>query len=169
MSTTGSASNTIGFTEHDHTACVIGALNAADTLCCKRNLRMTRTRRRVLEILLESHAALGAYDVLSRLDDEGLGSNPPVAYRALSFLVENGMVHRIEKLNAFVACAHPGKDHKPVFMWCLGCGTVAETAARTAHGLLGRSARQTGFVIEHAVVEAEGFCPACQHSRPATI
>ncbi|MEL6691127.1 MAG: transcriptional repressor, partial [Pseudomonadota bacterium] len=91
------------FEPHDHGACISDALAAADAQCAERNVRLTPVRRRVLEILLEEHHALGAYDVLDRLRDEGLGSQPPVAYRALEFLVKEGLAHRIERLNAFVA------------------------------------------------------------------
>jgi Fur family zinc uptake transcriptional regulator len=121
-------------------------------------------RRRVLEILLESHAAMGAYDVLARLDAEGLGSKPPVAYRALAFLVEQGFVHRIESLNAFIACMHPGEAHDPAFMICRSCGAVEEAQVEAA---LGQTASQSGFVVEQTVIEAEGLCPHCQPEVPA--
>jgi Fur family zinc uptake transcriptional regulator len=149
-----------GFAAHDHHACVHDALGAAEAACADRKVQMTPVRRRVLEILLESHAALGAYDILARLDAEGLGSKPPVAYRALAFLTEQGFAHRIERLNAFVACAHPGATHDPAFMICRACGKVAE--AEAAAPALGQSARAAGFRIEQTVIEAEGLCPACQ-------
>lgn len=152
-------SDTLGFTAHDHSSCVQDALVAAQDACRARKVQFTPLRRRVLEILLENHAAMGAYDVLARLDAEGLGSKPPIAYRALTFLVEQGFVHRIERLNAFVACAHPGAVHDPAFMICRSCGKVAEAEADAA---LDRSAAQTGFRVEQTVIEAEGLCPACQ-------
>jgi Fur family zinc uptake transcriptional regulator len=126
---------------------------------------MTPVRRRTFEILLEEHTAMGAYDVLARLDAEGLGSKPPVAYRALGFLVDQGFAHRIERLNAFIACAHPGADHNPAFMICRTCGTVAEAAA--GYGPLGASAALAGFQIEQTVIEAEGLCPLCQTPETA--
>jgi Fur family zinc uptake transcriptional regulator len=149
----------LGFASHDHTSCVSGALAAADTACAARKVQLTPVRRRVLEILLESHAAMGAYDVLARLNTEGLGSKPPVAYRALTFLVEQGFVHRIERLNAFIACAHPGAVHDPAFMICRGCGNVAEAQADAA---MVKTAAQSGFQVEQTVIEAEGLCPSCQ-------
>jgi Fur family zinc uptake transcriptional regulator len=149
----------LGFANHDHTSCVSSALAAADTACATRKVQLTPVRRRVLEILLESHAAMGAYDVLARLDAEGLGSKPPVAYRALTFLVDQGFVHRIERLNAFIACAHPGAIHDPAFMICRGCGTVAEAQADAA---MNKTAAQSGFQVEQTVIEAEGLCPSCQ-------
>lgn len=151
----------MAFEAHDHGACVAGAIAAAEAVCAARGVQFTPVRRRVLEILLESHGAMGAYDVLARLDAEGLGKQPPVAYRALAFLVEQGLAHRIEKLNAFVACSHPGGAHAPVFMICRGCGTVAEAVAEVG-GPLGATAAEAGFRIERTVVEAEGLCPACQ-------
>lgn len=148
-----------GFARHDHTACIRGAMRSALDICAAGDLRMTPVRRRVLEILLESHAAMGAYDVLSRLDAEGLGSKPPVAYRALGFLVDHGFAHRIERLNAFVACVRPGADHTPAFMICRTCRTVAEEQAGTP---LRQAAASSGFAIEQTVIEAEGLCPSCQ-------
>lgn len=152
-----------GFTRHDHSSCIRAALTAAEAACAEEGLRLTPVRRRVLEILLESHAALGAYDVLARLDAEGLGDKPPVAYRALSFLVENGFAHRVERLNAFVACTHPGADHDPAFLICNRCGKVAESDAPQAG--LGQSADDAGFHVEKAVIELEGVCPGCQGAR----
>lgn len=151
--------DTLGFDSHDHAACVRNALNAAETACTQRSVQLTPVRKRVLEILLESHAAMGAYDVLARLDAEGLGSKPPVVYRALTFLVEQGFVHRIERLNAFVACVHPGAAHDPAFMICRSCGTVAEAQANAA---MDQAAAQSGFHVEQTVIEAEGLCPSCQ-------
>lgn len=149
-----------GFAQHDHAACVARALAAADSTCAANGIKLTPVRRRTLEILLEAHEALGAYDVLARLNAEDLGSKPPVVYRALGFLVDHGFAHRIERLNAFVACAHPGAAHEPAFMICRGCGAVAEAQLRSA--ALGKTAADSGFVIEQTVIEAEGLCPGCQ-------
>ncbi|WP_458791278.1 transcriptional repressor [Yoonia sp. MH D7] len=150
----------LGFAAHDHTTCVSSALKVALEACAARGVQMTPVRKRALEILLESHTAMGAYDMLARLSAEGLGSKPPVAYRALAFLVEQGFVHRIERLNAFIACAHPGDKHDPAFMICRTCGTVAE--AQISNTKLDASAAQSGFQIEQTVIEAQGICPACQ-------
>ena len=118
--------------------------------------------RRVLEILLEAHKAMGAYDVLTRLAAEGFGNQPPVAYRALEFLEENGFAHRIRRLNAFTACMHPGEAHAPAFLICRVCEKVAEAPAAPVMTALTKAATHTGFVIERANVEALGLCPACQ-------
>ena len=148
-----------GLHAHNHDRCIASAMSAVDAACAERGLQLTPVRRRVLEILLEEHQAMGAYDVLARLEAEGLGDKPPVAYRALSFLVDNGFAHRVEKLKAFVACTLPGDAHDPAFMICRSCGTVAEAS----HGAeaMTRDAAREGFRIESTVVEVEGLCPGC--------
>jgi Fur family zinc uptake transcriptional regulator len=133
----------------------------AQARCTELGLRLTPVRQRTLEILLSEHRAMGAYDVLSLLAAEGLGSQPPVAYRALDFLVKAGFAHKIEALNAYTACVHPGHDHTPAFLICRSCQTVAEADTAPAKGRLGEVARAAGFVIERTVVEATGLCPAC--------
>ncbi len=151
----------VGFHKHDHDSCVESGLSNAEAQCSAEGLRLTPVRRKVLEMLLQEHRALGAYAILDRLREAGFGSQPPVAYRALDFLVENGFVHKIERLNAFVACAHPGAAHSPAFMICRKCDAVAETQSTSAKGALGAAARAVGFEIERTVVEAEGICPDC--------
>ncbi|MEJ6389212.1 Fur family transcriptional regulator [Gymnodinialimonas ulvae] len=151
----------IGFTRHDHSACVADALGAAEARCAEAGLRLTPVRRKVLELLLKEHRALGAYAILDLLRDAGFGSQPPVAYRALDFLAEHGFVHKIERLNAFVACAHPNAAHAPAFMICRACDAVAEAQSTPAKGALGAAAKAAGFQIEKTVMEAEGLCPDC--------
>lgn len=152
----------LGFARHDHRRCIRTAMEEAESRCTDAGLRLTPARRRVLEILLEEHRALGAYEVLDRMQAEGLGAQPPAAYRALDFLVAHGFAHRVEGLNAFVACAHPGEDHIPAFLHCRDCGAVAEAKARPQAGLLEAAAEETGFAIEATTIEAKGLCPACR-------
>lgn len=122
--------------------------------------RLTPVRRRTLEILLESHRALGAYDVLERLAAEGYGRQPPVAYRALEFLEEHGLAHRIRRLNAFTACMHPGEAHAPCFLICRECHSVSEAEGAPVAASVAQAAG--GFAVERLTVEALGLCPACQ-------
>ncbi len=152
----------VGFSQHNHQRCVTEALAEADAHCHEHSLRFTPVRRRTLGILLESHAAMGAYEVLDRLNQESLGSTPPIAYRALSFLLDQGFIHRIERLNAYIACSHPGANHHPAFLICTDCGNVAETSMSLGTSSLSRTARLNGFQIQHTTIEAEGQCPGCQ-------
>ena len=151
----------LGFEQHDHHACVQDGMASAVARCAKEGLRFTPVRKKTLEILLQGHRALGAYEVLDRLREDGFGSQPPVAYRALDFLVAHGIVHKIERLNAFIACVNPDSTHSPAFMICRECDAVAETQSAPARGVLGDAAKAAGFVIEKTVVEAEGLCPTC--------
>lgn len=151
------------FKDHNHKACIQQSMDQVETFCAKNNLRLTPVRRRVLEILLESHRAHGAYDVLERLAEDGAKPAPPVAYRALQFLSEHGFVHRIERLNAYIACNHLHDGHSPAFMICRSCDRVEESHADIAGATLGNAALASGFKIERTVVEAEGLCPDCQN------
>lgn len=151
----------VGFETHDHAGCIASALAAAEAHCSREGLRFTPVRRQALETLLQEHRAIGAYEMLDRLRDAGYGSQPPVAYRALEFLVANGFAHKIERLNAFIACALPGAEHSPAFMICRLCQSVAEAQSTPNRDGLGDAARAAGFQIERTVVEAEGICPSC--------
>ncbi|WP_373354664.1 transcriptional repressor [Pseudoroseicyclus sp. CXY001] len=155
---------TLGFETHDHRGCIREGVAQAEETCLSEGLQFTPHRRRVLEILLAEHRALGAYEILDQLREEGLAAQPPVAYRALDFLVKHGFAHRIERLNAFIACTHMDEAHTPAFLICRGCKSVAEATAELSRGRLGQVAGEAGFEIERVVVEAEGLCPACQAS-----
>lgn len=152
---------TQGFERHDHSACIAGGLAAAERACTERGLQLTPVRRRVLEYLLGEHRALGAYEILDRLRADGLGNQPPVAYRALEFLVSHGFAHRIEKLNAFIACGLPGQAHQPAFLICSDCGNIAETDTGSTAGGIGLAAKENGFAVDHTVIEVEGTCARC--------
>lgn len=157
---------TKAFHAHDHGHCAGEVLSGAEAMIRERGLRLTPVRRRTLEILLEEHRALGAYDVLQRLAAEGYGNQPPVAYRALEFLVEHGLAHRIRRLNAFAACMHPGEAHSPAFLICRSCNLVAEAPAEPVRRALDDAASAMGFTIERSNVEALGLCPACRGDAP---
>ncbi|WP_224815470.1 Fur family transcriptional regulator [Hasllibacter sp. MH4015] len=156
----------IGFTPHDHAGCVRTTIDTVAARCEASGLQFTPIRRRVLEILLEKHRAIGAYDILEHLRADGQNAQPPVAYRALEFLTSNGFAHRIERLNAFVACIHTAEDHAPAFLICRACDAVAEIAATPARNALSATADVTGFVIERATIEALGLCPNCVDATP---
>nr|WP_265500645.1 Fur family transcriptional regulator [Paracoccus beibuensis] len=142
-------------------------MDEAAARLAEQGARLTPVRRRTLEILLESHRALGAYEVLDRLAAEGFGRQPPVAYRALEFLVGHGLVHRLQRLNAFTACLHPGDDHHPAFLICRSCDKVAEAAGVPIRDALSEIAGKGGFRVERATIEAVGLCATCAAGGPA--
>lgn len=156
----------LAFRTHDHRRCMGTVIGHAEAVCKERGLRLTPVRRRVLEILLETHKALGAYEVLERLGADGFGRQPPVAYRALDFLVENGLAHRIQRLNAFAACMHPEHLHEAVFLICRNCNTLAEAPGLRLRAAVDASAAPAGFTVESASIEAIGLCAACKTADP---
>lgn len=149
------------FDEHDHAACASSVLEHALQQSAIKGVRLTPVRKRALEILLESHRAMGAYEVLQRLSDEGFGNQPPVAYRALDFLVENGLAHRVQRLNAYAACLSPEREHSPVFLICRSCEKVAEADAPELRQSLRDLGDSSGFQIERTTVEVLGLCAVC--------
>jgi len=146
---------------HDREDRVRRALDEAERRAAGNKANFTPVRRHALKILLENRTAMSAYGLLKRLAADWFGSQPPVAYRALDFLMKQGFVHKLERLNAFVACAYPDKPHEPAFLVCRKCRAVAETREAPPPRLLARDARALGFRIERAVVEAEGLCRDC--------
>jgi Fur family zinc uptake transcriptional regulator len=147
----------------DHSG-VTGAdtiLAQADARATALSLRLTPVRRRTLEMLVTAHGAMGAYDVLERLAAEGFGTQPPVAYRALNWLVDHGFAHRIRRLNAFTACAQPALDHAAAFLICERCDSVTEAQATGVTQALMQAAEAAGFAMDRATIEAVGLCNLC--------
>lgn len=137
------------------------SIQEAEQYCQENGLNFTPVRRKVLEILLQKNTAIGAYEILDLLREAGFKNQPPVAYRALDFLVQNGFAHKIEQLNSFIGCTHPGKDHSPAFMICRKCDTVSEEEALTRDFSVSQIGLKTGFTVEKAVIEAKGLCHSC--------
>src|SRR5229473_2752870 len=149
--------------DHDHGRCSADAMAHAEAMCATRNERLTPTRRRVLEALTASHRPLGAYEIIDRLAERGPRPAPITVYRALDFLLAQGLVHRIESRNAFLACAH---DHDAAamvaFLICERCGSVGEIPALPVAQSLNAAARASGFAPKLSVVEITGTCAHCQ-------
>ena len=151
----------LAFSKHNHERCRIDAMAEAKSLCKKRGARLTPVRERVLELLWQAHRPLRAYDLLETLADEGFGSQPPVVYRALDFLIEQRLVHKIERLNAFLACNCPADNHGAKFLICTGCDRVAEFDDQAIANALEKIASGSGFAIGRATLEVEGLCSDC--------
>ena len=137
------------------------SIQKAEQYCQENGLNFTPVRRKVLEILLHKNTAIGAYEILDLLREAGFKNQPPVAYRALDFLVQNGFAHKIEQLNSFIGCTHPGKDHSPAFMICRNCDSVSEEEALIRNFSVSQIASKAGFTVEKAVIEARGLCHSC--------
>ncbi len=150
------------FKKHNHQNCIKNAMVALEVFCRDNDLKLTVLRRKIFSVLLEEHRALGAYDILDRLRNAGVKILPPVVYRTLDFFISNGFAHKIERLNAFIACAHPYESHTPAFLICRLCRSVSEAPAQNAIDRLDKTATTVNFSIEHSVVEAIGLCPSCR-------
>jgi Fur family zinc uptake transcriptional regulator len=160
---------------HDHERCTADALAHAEALCAERSQRLTPIRRQVLEVLLESHKPLGAYEIMERAAERGgrlapSGGRPaPITiYRALDFLRDNGLVHRIESRNAFVACVNNhATGELVVFLICEHCGAVGEAASAAVTDQLKAAARAAGFTPKAPVIEIGGVCAHCRAHEPS--
>jgi Fur family zinc uptake transcriptional regulator len=149
---------------HDHRHCVEDALAAAEKVCAEKELRFTPLRRRVLELVWSSHKPVGAYALLDELRNEDLGSAPPTVYRALDFLIENGLIHRIERMNAFVGCSHPGESHRGFFLICSDCGNAQELQSDGLADTISASASRRGFTARDMTLEVTGVCGDCRQA-----
>jgi Fur family transcriptional regulator, zinc uptake regulator len=149
-------------TDHDHDRCQSAILADAEQVCLARRVRLTAQRRRVLEIITESHGAIGAYDILDRLARDGRRPAPIAVYRALDFLIEHGLVHRLASLNAYVACAHAAARHGAQFLICQRCGMIGEITDPGVSRAIAEAASEIGFTVSSPVVEVAGLCAACR-------
>ena len=149
--------------DHDHDRCASEAIAHAETICASRKERLTPIRRRALEALLASHQPLGAYELIDRLAVRGTRPAPITVYRALDFLREQGLVHRIESRNAFFACVHNHDSSDPVvFLICEKCGTVGEAASAAVAETIKSASRAAGFSPKTPVIEISGICAHCK-------
>ncbi len=147
---------------HDHQGCVDSALDRAADICRRQGARLTPLRRRVLELIWSGHRPSGAYAVLEGLKRERRNAAPPTVYRALDFLLGQGLVHRIEHLNAFVGCSIPDTPHGGQFLVCRSCGVAAEINDARIDTAIHDSAHEAGFVVSRPTIEVKGLCPGCQ-------
>jgi Fur family zinc uptake transcriptional regulator len=136
------------------------ALDEADRLCRSRGERLTPLRRHVLRLLIEARRPAKAYDLLEKLDGEG-AAKPPTIYRALEFLQDMQLAHKIESLNAYVACGHRDHAHSAVFLICQSCGQTSELHTERVPDVLREDAAAVGFTVRHAVIEVRGLCARC--------
>lgn len=150
---------------HRHSACVAVALNTAESACRKHGHRLTKIRRRVLELVWGSHEPVKAYDLLELLRDGKKRAAPPTVYRALDFLQQQGLVHKIESLNAYVGCGSPGHEGAGQLLICRECGQVAELDDKDIVELIARKSAVLGFAITRQTIEVEGQCAGCREKQ----
>ncbi len=154
---------------HAHEHCIQNALQAALTRCENQGLKLTPLRKQVLSLVWQTHQPVKAYDLLCRLNNrEGKPAAPPTVYRALEFLVNAGLIHRLDSLNAFIGCGNPLQAHYGQFLVCRACGRVQELNQPELTQMLQAQAAHLGFEVDHHTLEIHGRCINCQN-QPAAL
>lgn len=151
------------FSCHDkgHQQCVTTALLRAEKLCAKNRLRLTPLRRRILELIWQSHQPVGAYELLDLLQKEGRAA-PPTVYRTLDFLLESGLIHRLASRTSYFGCSQPGQKHSGQVLICESCNVLAELDERNISHEIDATAESLGFKVHQQMVEVSGLCPRCR-------
>lgn len=140
---------------------IAAQLEAAAVSCAKAGSQLTPLRRQVFALILEAEGPLTAYQLLDRLK-ETRNAVPPTIYRALDFLMEHHLIHKVERLNAFIPCRDAAHMHHAVqLLICRKCGTVDEMEDRATSRALERAAERKGFHPGNAVIELDGICASC--------
>jgi Fur family zinc uptake transcriptional regulator len=140
-------------------------LTRAEALCRERGVRLTEQRKTVLRLLCASDKPLSAYELLDRMRGVLKNPAPPTVYRALDFLLGQGLVHKLESLHAYIGCTHPDHPHASQFLICDGCGEVTEVEdAGVAESLLA-AGQARGFCAKRPIVEVLGTCARCSAKR----
>lgn len=159
-------SPSIASQQHNHDHCIENALNQARAHCKAKGARLTPQREQVFKLIWQSHKPLGAYTLMDMLAAEATRRvAPPTVYRALDFLLEQQLIHRIHSLNAFVGCTHPDDHHGNSFMICEACGVAIEFASDQQDQNMLRTAEKFGFSVKAQSIEVVGICQSCSKSQ----
>ncbi len=152
----------VAYHEHDHARCEHAAMAQARNVCRARGARLTPSREAVLQLIWQNHKPIGAYALIEKLTAlNGKRVLPPTVYRAIDFLLDLGLIHRIASLNSFIGCPFPGSAHSDLFLVCRACGSAAECSAEGINSAIAATAARAGFSAESQSVEILGLCPQC--------
>ncbi|AOA57095.1 transcriptional repressor [Acinetobacter larvae] len=149
---------------HDHVS-TVQRLRDAETMCANAGTRLTPLRKEVLELILNANAPIGAYDLLAKLKSASeRPAAPPTVYRTLDFLLEQGLIHRLTSINAYIPCCHPREGHQAAFLICTQCRTVKEASAQALIEEINQIASAGQFNAQHSIIEISGTCQQCNHA-----
>ena len=151
---------------HDHKACIEKAIRKAEQLCVERGAQLTPIRHKILELIWESHQAVKAYDLLERIKPFNDSAKPATVYRALDFLIEQRLIHRVESMNAFIGCNHLESKHDLLLLICELCQEIEERPATKVMKALSLELAEAGFNAQRKSIEIHGICSRC--SQPET-
>jgi Fur family zinc uptake transcriptional regulator len=144
-----------------HKNCVEDAIKIAEEVCKKQKVKFTNQRKKVLELLWQNHKPVKAYDLLKSLNKAD-SIQPPIVYRALDFLLENGLAHKINSLNSYIGCSHPLKHKNCYFLICLECKEISECCDRELDHLIEKITDKNKFQLQKSILEISGICKNCQ-------
>jgi Fur family zinc uptake transcriptional regulator len=137
-------------------------VHAVEAACAERGLRLTPLRAQVLGLVAAAGRPVKAYELLEQMKPEGGSAAPPTVYRALDFLLEQGFIHRLASVNAFVSCHHPNVRHSVPFLICDRCQNAIELEEERICALLEERAQALGFVPRAQILEVHGLCANCR-------
>lgn len=146
---------------HNHQICMTQALQSAETICMEKGVRLTSIRRRILELVCASHKAIGAYELLDLFREQDSKAKPVTIYRALDFLMDVGLVHKIESLNAFIGCLQAETQHQTVILICDHCENAYELDATSVYQSLFAMSKKIQFTPLSLTIELHGLCVSC--------
>jgi len=148
-----------------HRHCVNDAIRKAESICRSRKLRFTDLRCQVLKIIWRDHKPAKAYDILDKLKDKDYRAKPSTVYRTLDFLLDQGLIHKLNSLNAYIGCSHPLKHDECYFLICSECQEVKECCNRILSDAIAKTSAKNKFNSKHAMLEIEGLCMECRNSK----
>lgn len=142
-----------------------------------RGVRFTQLRQQIYQLILQANKPVGAYDLITKLQQvrlsetdstshskQSLSKNvaPPTIYRSLEFLLEEGLIHQLTSINAYVPCCHPRAEHTAAFLICQQCQKVQECSSLPVQEIMSFAEQDVGFKVARSVIELSGRCQACQ-------
>lgn len=146
---------------YKHDLCVENALKQAEMVCENKGIRFTEIRKKILAMVWQNHGAAKAYDILDKLRQKDISTKPPTVYRALDFLMEHNLIHKLNSLNAYVGCSHPLEPCACYFLICYICGHVHECCNETITSAILETTHHYQFKAKHVTLEIEGKCQQC--------
>ena len=141
--------------------CLPKALDKASAWCRERGLRLTPMRRQVLEAILLSPRGLQVKGIVKAMGEAGKPVKPMSAYRAVDFLHHNGLIHKLESLNAYWGCSRPGIGGRCCFLICQSCGAVEECINDSIDRAIGDTTEVVSFHPSRTNLEIHGRCRGC--------
>ena len=144
-----------------HKSCIKEALIEAKIICDQRGVKLTKLRETVLKLIWKNHSYVKAYDLLEELREIDRSAKPPTIYRSLDFLMENGFIHKIQSLNAFVGCSHPSEHNECYFLICKECQNIEECHSKNINEFVQSTSNTNNFSANQVTLEISGICQEC--------